>query len=332
METLEKLTPEQNKEFDSWEKELTTAVKTKGGFPLEKSHLLQHPACIRLGMLGKSLDSHPFSFWSEGSVINFKGTKYLRMKKLNKKTVNEKPLPILRSYRDSQGHDTKKGEIHSFTLLFEKPNEHRVCSKECVVDWTGSTYFATPVILSDEGDIAKFRGNSISQQNLTPLGKKGVIAFHTKQQYSILDEAAMGYGIQEEFQRFFMAPTPESAVVRAAHTIRKLAGADPKTTNKGAEGLVELFRKKLTNLGQSFLHNTNYVKETEFVNNLKTTIQGFSNEPVLTIDLDEEETAKVSLCADLANGYTYQSCAVSLRFHHQLTQDEIQKIWQNLIK
>jgi len=306
--------------FAKWKTELQTALKSKT-FPEEKTHLLQCPYTLRLKQLKVETKHEPFLYWGKESVVDFGNSRFLKMTRITKSHQPnlEKALPLVRSYRD--GNHNKKGEENCLTFLYEKPGDATICPQEGAVVDSRGTFMKYPSVLSEEArDFLRFKVTNHLQQVLTPLGKKGLLAFHTHHQYCDLNTINGG-----GFQRFFIGPTPDKTLIRIAHTLCKLAEADPKTINKAHENLRSLYLKSLRELGEKIVREIGNTVETSYMENLDRNARNFSTYGLPYIDLNQGNV-DLELCADLNEGYRYQTCAISLKietdpelFHKKMT-------------
>jgi hypothetical protein len=314
--------------FTEWEKNLENSLKSEL-FPLEKTNLLQCPYSFRLRQLNTEVKHEPYLFWEKEAIVDFGNNRFLKMVRITKSHQPnlEKALPIIKTYRD--GNNNKKGEENSLTFLYEKPGDANICPPEGAVVDSRGTFMKYPSVLSEEArDFLRFKVANGLQQVLSPLGKKGLIAFHTHNQYCSID--SVNYG---SFQRFFIGPTPDKTLIRIAHTISKLAGADPKTIGRGHKALTELYLKSLKELGKKVLRDINNTVETSYQENLDRNARHFSNYNLPYIDLNRGMVT-LELCADLNNGYRYQTSAVSLKIDTDPTtfQKTMSETWKILTK
>jgi hypothetical protein len=325
---IDQLSIEQEEFFESWKKDLKKTLQGSV-YPEDKTHLLQCPYTFRLNQLNAKVKHEPFVFWGKEAVVDFGDSRFLKMVRITKSHHPnlEKALPIVKSYRDG-GHN-KKGEENCLTFLYEKPGDTNICPQEGAVVDSRGTFMKYPSVLSEEArDVLRFRITNNLQQVLTPLGKKGLIAFHTNQQYCNLSDLN-GNG----FQRFFIGPTPNKSVIRIAHTLSRLSGSDPKTIAKGHEKIKKLYLESLRQFGQKILRDITNATETSYMENLETSARNFSNYGLPYIDLNKGQ-ATLELCSDLINGYRYQTSSISLKiesnqdsFHNLITDT-----WKNLTK
>ncbi len=314
--------------FLEWKKSLEKLLKAKS-YPSDKTHLLQCPFSFRLKQLKKEVKHEPFIFWGKESVVDFGSNRFLKMQRITKSHHPnlEKALPIVRSYRD--GHNNKRGEENALTFLYEKSGDSTICPPEgAVVDFRG-TISKYPSVLSEEArDFLRFKVVHNLQQVLTPMGKKGLIAFHTQNQYCSLESIN-----RSTFQRFFIGPTPQDALVRMAHTLCKLANADPKTIKKGLSSLQSLYFQNLRELGQKVLRDIEVCMETSYVENLYRNAQQFAIYGLPYINIGEGRVF-FELCSDLNEGYRYQTCALSLRIEtdNEYFDSTTADCWKTLTK
>jgi len=303
---IKKPTQEEQAFFENWRKELEKALRGKKPFPTDKTHLLQCPATVRLTQHGFRPELPLFHFWGAENIVSFRNTQYFKLIKVTKRSESniEKPLPIIRSYR--HGGANKKGE-QALTFLYEKPSDKRLCNVHGnLVDHGNHAHYYYPLVLSEDAqDTLRFKTTPQLQQQLTPLGKKGLLAFHTPQQYNSLENTLTG-----KFQRFFIGTTPESGIVRAAHTLRKLAKADPKTVKIGIDTLLTRFQTSLKDFAAVILGDFDDALEYGFVENLRHQAEDFARS-LPSLNLGDDTV--LQLCPERTNGYTYQTCAVSLQ-------------------
>jgi hypothetical protein len=316
--------------FANWKKDLEASLKGKS-FPEEKTNLLQCPYTVRLNQLKNSVKHEPFLFWGKEAVVDFGTSRFLKMVRVTKSHQPnlEKALPIVKTYRD--GNNNKKGEENCLSFLYEKPGDANICPQEGAVVDSRGTYMKYPSVLSEEArDFLRFRVSNNLQQLITPLGKKGLVAFHTQNQYCSLDNLGNG-----SFQRFFIGPSPENSLIRIAHTLSKLAGADPKTIGAGLKRIKSLYLTSLKEFGQKILRDINNCIETSYIENLDRSAKQFSSYGLPYLDLSKGGgSISLELCSDLNEGYRYQTSAISLKidteqdyFHNQVTET-----WKSLTK
>lgn len=323
-----KLTTEEEKFFQEWKKSLNTSLKNKQ-FPEEKCHLLQNPFDIRLEQLSKKHIQHPYHFWSQDSVVDFTNTRFLKFLKMSKgkHSSYEKALPLIKSFRT--GSRNKKGEENTLSFLFEKPGDVTICPPDgALVDSVGKDR-KYPVSLSEDlRDYLRFRPNPHLQQILSPLGKKGIVAFHTGNQYCGPDSITYG-----KFQRFFLAPTPVRALVRVAHTLKTLCNADPKHVEKATKRLQKKFSEELSCFGKKIIYDIDNTLEYSYYSNIEQNSSNFTNYTLPRMDLGNGY-ASISLCAELINGYRFQTSALSLQIDcpPDRHEEELQNIWKELTK
>jgi hypothetical protein len=301
--------------FNDWHEELSQAVCPEA-FPLNKRNLLQCPASIRLRSHGFDPDSEPFKFWGNEGIVNFKKTRFLKMNKVTKSNHVEKPLPLVRSYSD--GNYSNKGEEFALTFLYEKSGGERIVSPEGEIVDNGGIYSRRPTILAEDAyDSGKFRSNPSIQQNIKPLGKKGMISFHTGMQYCNLSEIPTGI-----FQRFFISPSPEASITRAIHTLRKLAGSDPKSIPEANRKAQYLYSLSLRDFGITIRDSIENVLEMGFTDNVKNQAEEIiSSAPDFVLG-----NIRISLCPELVYGYTYQGSAISIKLTRgDMTFEELQE-------
>lgn len=310
-ELLEKLTLTQKKTisdiFNTWQKDLKIALKN--GIDEKNCHLLQSPYYVALAAIQQTAPpNNPFSHW-EQAVITFKTTQYL---KITKKTNNDslifqKPLAILRSHKDTS-YSKRNSEEACLTLLAEAPSQHNILSKN------GNfvkSFGKKPVLDGERGskNPKELKGNL--QEFITPLNKKGFAAFHTGNQFSRL-----GNPMGASFQRFFLATSPHYAVIKAAYTFGKLAGADAESIKKNTALILKKFYLNLkpfaesvysllTNLESTILNRSPDQLGTAAKNSLDYLLQ-----PLCLGDHTQRLT--LALSPNNAYPYTFQQCAVSL--------------------
>lgn len=325
---LPKPNSKEEKFFLSWKDELGSCLKKKA-FPVEKCHLLQSPFDIRLEQIGRRHIQHPYFFWSTDSVVDFTNTRFLKFIKMSKgkHTTYEKALPLIKSFRT--GSRNKKGEENTLSFIFEKPGDVTICPPEgALVDSVGKDR-KYPVSLSEElRDYLRFKPNPHLQQILSPLGKKGIVAFHTENQYNNL--ASIPYG---KFQRFFLAPTPIKALVRVAHTLRALSNGDPKRISKVSENIEKKFCEELSHFAKRISNEIENTLEYSYSANIEQNCMSFSNYALPRIDLGHGYCS-LNVCAELVNGYRFQTSAVSLEIEcpPDKHEAELQEIWKELSK
>lgn len=325
---IPKLNATEENFFQNWKKDLNEALKKKT-FPQEKCHLLQCPFDIRLEQLGKKQAQHPYFFWSQDSVVDFTNTRFLKFIKMSKgkHTTYEKALPLIKSFRT--GARNKKGEEATLSFLFEKPGDVTICPPDgALVDSVGKDR-KYPVSLSEDlRDYLRFRPNPQLQQVLSPLGKKGIVAFHTENQYC--DLSTIPYG---KFQRFFLAPNPIKALVRVAHTLKSMCNADPKGVLKATQRLQKRFSEELSHFAKRIESDINNTLEYSYYSNIEQNSNSFANYSLPSLELGNGYV-NISMCADLINGYRFQTSALSLQIEcpPDRHEEEIQNIWKELTK
>lgn len=316
--------------FAKWRKDLEANLKTST-FPEEKTHLLQCPYTVRLNQLKTAVKHEPFLFWGKEAVVDFGTSRFMKMVRVTKSHQPnlEKALPIVKTYRD--GNNNKKGEENCLSFLYEKPGDATICPQEGAVVDSRGTYMKYPSVLSEEArDFLRFKVSNNLQQLITPLGKKGLVAFHTQNQYCALDNLGSG-----SFQRFFIGPSPESSLVRVAHTLSKLAGADPKTIGAGLKKIKSLYLTSLKEFGQKILRDIDNCIETSYIENLDRSAKQFATYSLPNLGLNKGgRSISLELCANLNEGYRYQTSAISLKidtdqnyFHNLITNT-----WKTLTK
>jgi hypothetical protein len=244
-----------------------------------------------------------------------------------KHSMHEKALPLIKSYRE--GSRNKKGEENTLSFLYEKPGDVTICPPEgSLVDSVGKDR-KYPVSLSEDlRDYLRFKPNQHLQQVLTPLGKKGIVAFHTQNQYC--NPEMVSYG---KFQRFFLAPTPVKALVRVAHTLRAFCVGDPKQVKKASEKLEKKFSEELLHFGKRVLNDIDTTLEYSYLSNLEQGSLQFSNYALPNINLGNGYL-NITLCADLVNGYRFQTSALSLHLEcaPDRHEEELRDVWADLTK
>lgn len=323
-----KVTTKEENFFHEWKKNLNICLGRRS-FPKDSCHLLQCPFDIRLEQLGKKQTQHPYLFWSQDSVVDFTSTRFLKFIKMSKgkHTTYEKALPLAKSFRT--GNRNKKGEENTLSFLYEKPGDVTICPPDgALVDSVGKDR-KYPVSLSEDlRDYLRFRPNPHLQQVLTPLGKKGIVAFHTDNQYSNL--ASIPYG---KFQRFFLAPSPIKALVRVSHTLRSLANGDPKRTQRVTENLEKRFCEELSQFTKRIINEIENTLEYSYYSNIEQNSINFANYALPNISLGNGYLS-LSLCAELINGYKFQTSALSLQMEcpPDRHEDELKNVWKELSK
>jgi hypothetical protein len=323
-----KITAAEEKFFQSWKKDLSDCLKKKT-FPEEKCHLLQSPFDVRLEQIGKKQAQHPYFFWSPDSVVDFTNTRFLKFIKMSKgkHSTYEKALPLVKSFRT--GCRNKKGEENTLTILFEKPGDVTICPPDgALVDSVGRDR-KYPVSLSEDlRDYLRFKPNPHLQQILSPLGKKGLVAFHTENQYC--DLTTIPYG---KFQRFFLAPDPVKAIVRVVHTLKSLCNGDPKQTQKATERLKKKLSEELSHFGKRIVDEIENTLEYSYYSNIEQNSVNFSNYSLPNINLGNGYL-NINLCADLINGYRFQTSALSLELEcpPDRHEEEVNNVWKELTK
>jgi hypothetical protein len=323
-----KFKKEEEQVFLDWKKSLQNLTNKKT-FPEDKCHLLQSPFDIRLEQLGKRHSQHPYFFWSSDSVVDFTNTRFLKFIRMSKgkHTTYEKALPLAKSYRT--GIRNKRGEENTLSFLYEKQGDVTICPPEgSLVDSVGKER-KYPVSLSEElRDYLRFKPNPHLQQILSPMGKKGIVAFHTANQYCEL--STIPYG---KFQRFFLAPSPLKGLVRIAHTLRYLSNGDPKGVQKVSKNLEKIFCEVLSHFSKRIISEIGNTLEYSYYSNIEQSSINFSNYSLPRVDLGSGY-ASISLCADLVNGYRFETSALSLDIEcpPDRHEEEMQNIWKELSK
>lgn len=323
-----KLTPNEEKFFLDWKNNLKELLN-KGGIPEEKCHLLQSPFDIRLDQLGRKQTQHPYFFWSQDSVVDFTNTRFLKFIKMSKgkHTTYEKALPLAKSFRTNSRN--RKGEENALSFLYEKPGDVTICPPDgALVDSVGKDR-KYPVSLSEDlRDYLRFKPNPHLQQILTPLGKKGIVAFHTNNQYCALESITTG-----KFQRFFLAPNPIKSLVRVSHTLRSLSNGDPKQIQKVTRRLEKRFSKELSLFGKRIIEEIDTTLEYSYYSNIEQNSLRFSNYALPGLDLGDGYI-NLSLCAELINGYRFQTSSLSIQIEcpPDKHENELQNVWKELSK
>jgi len=307
------MSPKIKEEFTQWNKKLEEAIKK--GITEENSHLLQCPSRVLLEMHGKNIEiPHPYQVWQDSSVITYKGTKYLKILRIKGKNENsttlDHPIGIIKSYRDSSQRRSKKTlEENSLTMLNEPPSQHRCISKKGNIV---TKLIGRPVISPDDEPPSQENMKGNQQQYLTPLGKKGLVAFHTGHQYCSLNIPIIG-----EFQRFFIGNNPYSALQRAIHTLGKLANADSNNLQQATTKITGMFNLSLKALAKNIQNSIetcidDYLDPQDHVH----LVAAFGVMlPQISL-ANSGHKINLSLCEDKAYGYTFQSSAISLKTNH----------------
>ncbi len=315
--------------LSQWRENLKQALKD--GINENNAHLLQCPSQVLLDLAQEKTEQpHPFRVWEQSCLIEFKGVKYLKLLKTSgKRGPTEKPLAILRSYNDCSNRRSKKLEENCLTLLLERPSQHNLIAKRGNVV---GKFLGRPSIQSDQEPppIATLRGGQ--QEFLTPLGKRGIVAFHTGHQYCSLSQPLHG-----EFQRFFLGPHPHSAVIRAAHTLGRLAEAEPKSIAETSQKLLKRFNDNLKRLGEEILYRLEHTIYDYSLEMHACQARSFGGHLPTTTLSKGPHRLLLSLCADKTQPYTFQRCAVSLRTDNPNTDSNFNKegfleIWKSLQK
>jgi hypothetical protein len=325
---IPKLSSSEEEIFRNWNKELKKASSEKH-FPIDKCHLLQCPFSVRIEMLGKKSGHHPYYFWSQDSIVDFTNTRFLKFIKMskNKNTTCEKALPLVKSFRTGQRN--KKGEENTLSFLYERPGDTTICPPSgALVDSIGKDR-KYPVSLSEDlRDYLRFKPNPHLQQILSPLGKKGLIAFHTNNQYCPLDSVVYG-----KFQRFFVAPTPINALVRIAHTLRGISNGDPKLVQTVYKNLKLQFQESMSTFAKKIIRDIEDTLEYSYYSNIEQNSLNFACYSLPHIYLGNGYSS-ISMCADLINGYRFQTSALSFQIEcaPDRHEDELQNIWKHLTK
>jgi hypothetical protein len=312
-----------------WTIQLKEALKT--GLNETNTHLLQCPSQVLLDFTNQKIPQpHPFQTWETSCLIEFKGVKYLKLLKTSgKKGPSEKPLAIIRSHTDPNHRRSRKLEEKCLTLLYENPSQHNILSKRGNIV---SKFIGRPAIQADQepAPLETLKGNQ--QEYITLLGKKGIAAFHTGHQYCHLHQPLNG-----EFQRFFIGPTPHSALIRAAHTLGKLADAEPKSIAETTTTLINRFNQSLVPFAERILGILEHRILDYYPYNHQNDAQSFGESLPKILLKKGAHRIYLSLCSDRANPYNFQRCAISLKTDHPSTDSQFNKegfltIWKNLQK
>lgn len=315
--------------FSQWKNNLKAALK--GGINENNAHLLQCPSQVLMDLAQeKAAQPHPFRVWESSCVIEFKGVKYLKLLKTSgKRGPIEKPLAILRSYSDCTHRRTKKLEENCLTLLLERPSQHNLVAKRGNV--VGKS-LGRPAIQSDQEPAPLHTLRGSQQEFLTPLGKRGIIAFHTGHQYCTLSQPLHG-----DFQRFFLGPNPHSAIIRATHTLGRLAEAEPKSIAETSQTLLQKFNDTLKGLGEQILYHLEDRLYDYSLEMHASEARSFGSRlPSMTLRKGAHRLL-LTLCPDKTQPYTFQRCALSLRTDNPNTDSAFNKegfleIWKSLQK
>jgi hypothetical protein len=323
---MAKVTKEHQEAFEAWKKALTLANKG-AAFPWDKMHLIHCPFSLRLEQLGKKAEIHPFTYWGESCVASFGNARYMRMGRAKRGDgTQEKALPLVRSY--SAGNvPCKKAEENTLTIFFEKPSEAVICPpKGAIAEARGLAKY--PVSLGEEMvEYMRLRPTATHQHILTPLGRKGLVAFHTGHQYCPVENLPRG-----KFQRFFLGPDVKSTCVRIAHTLRKLAEADPKTTQNGIEAIQKRLAAALKTTAHTVLYwlepVLHYDQEENLIQQAKTFQRGLGCRVVLGPEIF------MNLCPDRVWGARPDTFALSLEVGctPEKYEGAIKTCWKGLSK
>lgn len=325
------ITKKEKEVLETWKRDLEKEIKNQTTIPFEKRHLLQCPYRFRLSYHNQSPTDAPFSFWDSSCLIEYKGVKYLQMLAATRFGIKgSRPLPLLRVYRDTLPKRFK-GEENALALMFEQPDADRLISKQGnTVRPRDGALKKVPVILTEDAEnLSRSKQPPQYQQELTPLGKKGVVAFHTGWQYG----TTVGAASQGTFQRFFLGPNPESCLVRAAHTLRELAEGDPKSIEKVSKNLRSHYEKVLHGFAGQLLRAIDVSQDHSFISGLQRQATNLiSSFPKVFFPC-----GSLKLVPDLAHGYTYQTSAISLQmgnsnYDPSYNEKAFQDLWGQLSK
>jgi hypothetical protein len=258
---------------------------------------------------GKTFERGIFRNWDSNCVKTVRGTRYLTCGGKNYRT-----FPIVRHYSQSPTKTVNTTETNGLTLMVDRPNTSGCIPPQGAIIW-GRSF---PMI--EEGEARTLTGNTVCR--ITPFGKKGMVGMHTLNQTCKFSNIRGG-----EFQRFLLAPNYLMSIRRAALTLRRLAGADPKSLELGYQAILNEFLRKLPELAKLAADQMGNLNRDDLSGQVNSFIR---NLPEITLG-----KVKIKTCAELAYGPDPRTWITSIQTLEAEATDEanakfFQDAWREL--
>jgi hypothetical protein len=320
---------EEEEIFERWKNTIKQTLQ-QGKIGLEHIHLLQNPYTLRRHNQHINYQLNPYKKIDPDTLNKINGQMYLNIP--NKETFNA--LPILRIYRFPKA-ESKDGEAHTLTLLYNKKKGNE---KETALAVTSQFCIDVRKLIGRDTVLLEYNPSGSQSKGpcymdkLTPLGKKGILALHSTQQYN-----EPSFTENESWGRCIFSHNFKHNFIKVAYTLQKLAKGDPKDVELAEKELIKHFEIGLKSLLQELLtqlENPN----CEFYKTWNPTqlskLEASFNEHKLPL-IHSNLGVEIRMLPEITSGFNPHNAALFLYFESKALEknnEVAQEIWTNITK